>query len=245
MKLYNELAPYYFDIESSTRIFKKEIEFLNDVLKRHRIRTILDIGCGSGEHVNALQGIGYTLLGIDNSSHMIDQAKKKYPHCKFDYGSMQDYKSKNQFDSVICMFGTFNYLLTDDDIKSTLRLLQTNLKTAGIAILDIWNAEPFLRIKRKPIAPVCSIKSGDKIIKRNRGFRLTRTNSPVVEVNYVYHIDKQEIKDKHSMRIFYLKELKYFMDEFKFEILNLYGNFDQERFKKSGGRILLVVKKKT
>ena len=48
MKLYNELAPYYFDIESTTRKFTKEVDFLNEVLHRHRIKSVLDIGCGSG-----------------------------------------------------------------------------------------------------------------------------------------------------------------------------------------------------
>lgn len=244
MKLYNELAPYYFDIESFTRKFNNEVSFLNDILKRHRIKTVLDLGCGSGEHVNALQGLGYTIFGIDSSASMIDEARKRFPHCKFDYGSIQVFTAKQPYDAAICMFGTFNYLIANDEIKDTLRHLHANLKTAGIAILEIWNAEPFLRIKRKPIGPVCTIKSQNKVLKRHRGFRLTRTNSPVVEVNYVYHIDKQEIKDKHSMRIFYLKELKEFLDEFKFEILNIYGNFDQDRFRKQGGRFLLIVKKK-
>ena len=206
---------------------------------------MIDIGCGTGEHVNALQAIGYKILGVDSSTFMVDEAKKRYPHCHFDYGSMQLYKSKEPVVAIICMFGTFNYLLADEDIKKTLQLMQGNLKPAGIGIFDIWNAEPFLRIKRKPIGPVSTIKSGEKVLKRHRGFRLTRTNSPVVEVNYLYHIDKREIKDKHSMRIFYLRELKVFLDEFKFEILNIYGNFEQDRFRKNGGRILLVVKKKS
>ena len=47
------------------------------------------------------------------------------------------------------------------------------------------------------------------------------------------------------MRIFYLRELTVFLDEFKFETLNVYENFEQDRFRKNAGKILPVIKEKS
>ncbi|MCC6275518.1 MAG: SAM-dependent methyltransferase, partial [Leptospiraceae bacterium] len=116
---------------------------------------------------------------------------------------------------------------------------------AGIAIFEIWNADPIRRIKRKPITNVASLKSGQVQIKRHRGFRLTRSDaSTVVDVNYIYTLDKRELKDKHTMRVFFWNEIKAKLEDFKFEVLNVYGNYKMDKFKSNGGKILIVAKKK-
>ncbi|MCZ8239174.1 MAG: class I SAM-dependent methyltransferase [Leptospiraceae bacterium] len=245
MKLYSDLAEYYFEIEKPGRRLDEEIHFISEVFKRHKIQTALDIGCGSGEHVKDLQGMGFKIFGIDASPQMVDIAKKRFPHCKFEVGKMEDYKLKSPVDGIVCLFGTFNYLTSNDEIKTYFQNAYKNLKTAGILILDVWNAEPIKRIKRKPLGLVANIKIGTTNIRRNRGFRLTRADDQtMVEVNYVYHLDKSDIKDKHLMRVFYPRELETSIKDGKFEILNQFGGFSGEKFRRFGGRILYVLKKK-
>jgi 2-polyprenyl-3-methyl-5-hydroxy-6-metoxy-1,4-benzoquinol methylase len=77
LKLYSDLAEYYFEIEKPGRRLDEEIHFVSEVFKRHKIQTVLDIGCGSGEHVKDLQGMGFKILGIDASPQMVETAKKK------------------------------------------------------------------------------------------------------------------------------------------------------------------------
>ncbi len=245
MKLYTELAEYYFDIEKSGRKFEEEIYFLDDLFKKHKIKSVIDMGCGTGEHVKALQARGYEVVGVDSSEKMVGVARKRHPQCKFDTGFMQGYQASHHYDGIVFLFGTFNYLISEEEIKSCLKLLQQNLKPAGLAIFEIWNADPIRRIKRKPITNVASLKSGQVQIKRHRGFRLTRSDaSTVVDVNYIYTLDKRELKDKHTMRVFFWNEIKAKLEDFKFEVLNVYGNYKMDKFKSNGGKILIVAKKK-
>lgn len=202
MKLYNELAEFYFDIEKPSRKIDSEARFLDRIFRKHRIMSILDMGCGTGEHVRYFQSLGYRPKGIDSSSKMIEVAKKRYSHCKFDVSPMQSYQSGALLDCVVSLFGSFNYLLTNEEIDATLKLIEQNLKPAGLAILEVWNAEPLRAIKRKPISPVAQIKSQNATIQRNRGFRLVRADtSTMVEVNYIYQINTKEVRDKHVMRV--------------------------------------------
>ncbi|MCC5816745.1 MAG: methyltransferase domain-containing protein [Leptospira sp.] len=246
MKLYTELAEYYFEIEKPGRKVDEEINFIGEVFKRHKIYTAMDVGCGSGEHVKDLQAMGYKILGIDSSSQMIETAKKRFPHCKFEVGFMEEYKLKQAVDSVVCLFGTFNYLTSNEAIKDFFQVTYKNLKPAGILILDVWNSEPIKKIKRKPLGLVANIRVGDMSIRRNRGFRLTRADDlTMVEVNYVYNLDQRNIKDKHIMRVFQNTEIERWIRENKFEVLNQFGGYSGEKFRRFGGRILYVLKKKS
>jgi len=246
LKLYSELAEYYFEIEKPGRKFEDELNFLHEIFKRHKIQTVLDVGCGTGEHVRDLQSMGYKVTGIDSAQKMIEVAKKRFPHCRFELGFMEDYKMKQQVDAVVCLFGTFNYLTSNDAIREFFQNMYRNLKHAGILVLDLWNAEPIKKIKRKPLSLVANIRINSMSIRRNRGFRLTRADDhTMVEVNYIYNLEKKDIKDKHIMRVFYHHEMERFIKENKFEILNHFSGFKGEKFRRFGGRILYILKKKS
>ncbi|MDF3820416.1 class I SAM-dependent methyltransferase [Leptospira sp. 96542] len=246
MKLYTELAEYYFTIEEASRKFSEEILFLRDNFKRHKIQTVLDVGCGTGEHVKELQGMGFKVLGVDASKRMLEIAKTRFPHCYYEYGRMESYLLKEPVDAVVCLYGTFNYLLNDDDVGNFLRNCHKNLKQAGLLVLEIWNADPIHKIKRKPITTVSNVKQGSVSIRRNRGFRLTRADDiAIVEVNYVYNLDKKDLKDKHTMRVFHFPQIRSFLDDYKFDLMHLYGNYDGEKYLKTGARMLIVAKKRS
>ena len=48
MKLYTELAEYYYEIEKSGRNFQEEVLLLDEIYKKHKVKLVLDIGCGKG-----------------------------------------------------------------------------------------------------------------------------------------------------------------------------------------------------
>ncbi|HNC01036.1 MAG TPA: class I SAM-dependent methyltransferase, partial [Leptospiraceae bacterium] len=199
MKLYTELAEYYYEIEKPGRRFNEEVSFLDEIYRKHKVQTVLDIGCGTGEHVSALQGLGYKIIGTDSSKAMIEQAIKRFPQCKFEVGDLQTYKKEKFFDGIYCIFGTINYLLTNQEIESSLDNIRKSLKPLGLLVLEVWNAVPLRLIQRKPLTTVGHAKVGNMVIKRNRGFKLKKSegiddlNETLVEVNFVYNLDKKEI----------------------------------------------------
>ncbi|MBK8396973.1 MAG: class I SAM-dependent methyltransferase [Leptospiraceae bacterium] len=250
MKLYTELAEYYYEIEKSGRKFQEEVQFLDEIYKKHKIQSVLDIGCGTGEHVVALQEIGYKILGIDSSKEMIEHAKVRFPHCKFEIGDLQTYKKEKAFDAIYSIFGTMNYLITNSDLESCFSNIRKNLRPSGIIVMEIWNAIPIQLIQRKPLTTVSHAKIGNLVIKRNRGFKVKRpdgvaqSEETLVEVNFVYNIDKREIKDKHIMRVFTLEEISTLLTAAKFETLQIYGNYKMEKYKNHGARMIIVAKKR-
>lgn len=246
MKLYNDLAEYYYEIEKPGRQIQEEISFILNVFSKYQVKSSLDFGCGSGEHVNALKD-HIAITGIDISNAMVEVAKKRFPGCNFLQGDLRSFQNHTKVDSLICMFGTFNYMIDDEEIVASLKNLSENLKTNGIAVFEIWSIYPIQKIKRKPISPVSLSRVGDLMIKRNRGFKISTGVDGIeniVEVNFIFNLDKKVIKDKHKMRVFSENEFQIHLQSAGFDLLENFGNFKMENFSHTTGRMLLVCKKK-
>jgi trans-aconitate methyltransferase len=61
---------------------------------------ILDLGCGTGDLTDKLHKLGVNVVGIDKSENMIEQAKKKYPHLKFEVQDALHLDDHCEFDAV-------------------------------------------------------------------------------------------------------------------------------------------------
>ena len=72
---------------------------------------VLDIGCGTGHHVAGFAAENIPITGIDNSSAMIDIAKKNYPDLDFQLANALDGNTfrSDYFTHIICMYFTAYY----------------------------------------------------------------------------------------------------------------------------------------
>jgi len=62
---------------------------------------ILDVGCGIGKHVKAFRGLGYFVVGIDQSKKAIEYAQKLNPYHRHLYNMrIQEMDFQNRFDLI-------------------------------------------------------------------------------------------------------------------------------------------------
>lgn len=96
---------------------------------------ILDIGCGRGEFVYAMQQQGWNAFGIDVSSAFVQYAKKRYGiqvknrdllHCNF---------RKNTFE-VVRIFALLEHIF---EPREMMREIHRILKPGGIVLIEIPN----------------------------------------------------------------------------------------------------------
>lgn len=242
MKLYTELAAYYYEIEKPARDFDSEIKFLTSLLRAKNVQTVMDMGCGSGEHANSLHQQGFSCIGIDASQPMLTIARQRFPQIEFFHGTMQEYQHSSAVDALICLFGSINYLLTEQELDQFLLNLKKNLKTGGYFILEVWNAFPIRQIKRKAITSVSTSKIGKTLIQRNRGFRLQENPSDIslVEVNFIYLVNSKKIQDKHIMRVFYPDEIIQILQRNQLKVVETYSDYQKNPLKKQSSRVIII-----
>lgn len=73
---------------------------LTTILQPKKQEHILDLGCGTGDLANRISESGAIVTGIDTSSTMIDAAKSKYPHIKFQVLDGVNIQFNQKFDAI-------------------------------------------------------------------------------------------------------------------------------------------------
>jgi trans-aconitate methyltransferase len=61
---------------------------------------ILDLGCGTGHLTAQIAAAGAEVVGIDKSPGMIEEARKNYPHLRFELADGADFTFNEPFDAV-------------------------------------------------------------------------------------------------------------------------------------------------
>ncbi len=249
MKLYHELAEFYFQIENKSRNIQTDISFIKSYLSPDGNADILDLGCGTGEHLNEFAKMGYKCTGIDNSKEMImTAASKSISGIEFQECDMKDFDFYEKFDLIYSFFGSFNYLLTNEEIDAVLWNTWRALKTNGMGIFELWNAFPLLEIREKDVARVSTtIHNGTKLI-RERGFKLKTISPTIVNVNYKYHVtdpsgNVRTIEDTHVMRAYKKDEIVKFINDNGFTVKDIFSNNLKEPYHSNSNKLIIVFRK--
>ena len=68
-----------YDYLYQDKDYKKECDFLEEIFSKFSsgVKSVLDLGCGTGGHAAILAKRGYQVVGVDRSEEMIEIAKKK------------------------------------------------------------------------------------------------------------------------------------------------------------------------
>jgi SAM-dependent methyltransferase len=139
-KALRSYAKYYDQIYLTKKDYQKESETVKGVIKqfeKKQPKTLLDMGCGTGEHLKYLSS-DFQCTGIDVNRNMIRIAKNKVPNAKFKVANMIKFRLKEKFDVIICLFSSIGYVQTFNNLIKTLENFYEHLNGKGLAIVEPW-----------------------------------------------------------------------------------------------------------
>ena len=165
---------------------------------------ILDVGSGTGHHVNAFKNKGYNVSGIDKSTYMIKIARENFPDAKFIEGDFMKPMSfnYNEFTHITCLYFTLYYIKNKQQFFDN---CYAWLKPGGYFIIHLVNKDLF-----DPVIPASSpfiIVNPQKYAKE----RITTSNVAFDTFTYKAHFDP---KSENNSSI-YPNDVKIFMEVFK------------------------------
>lgn len=115
--LYNPLLNWIFDSN------RKKVA---DQLNQHPNKTILDIGCGTGEILKFInKDIPY--MGIDPAEKMIAELKKKFPNRNAKVQNLESFTSTKKYDQIILLYT----ISTVNDLSLFLEKIKLHLASNG------------------------------------------------------------------------------------------------------------------
>jgi SAM-dependent methyltransferase len=196
------------------------------------VRSVLDIGCGTGGHAIVLAQRGYEVAGVDLSPSMLELARAKADQTglaiDFVEGDARSFDLGRTFDAATFFFAVLGYQRSNDDVRAALRTARRHLSPGGVLFLDIWNGPGVVsdppgtrtRVIETPDGPITRTVSSQLDVRRQIAtvaYRLERKGAEPAE-------------ESHVMRFFFPQELELFMELERFELRSLspFGTVDGE-----------------
>ncbi len=140
---FDELIKKYGISEKRAQTGAKEKEAENEnpaILLQSERNLVLDLGCGTGTLTEMMAAKGYDMIGVDNSQEMLSIAmEKKEKNSSSTLYLLQDMRELELYSTVgtvLSVCDCVNYLLEEDDLLETFRLVNNYLYPGGIFIFD-------------------------------------------------------------------------------------------------------------
>lgn len=243
----------YYDLLYSDRNYERETSYMLDLIRKHstlKVKSILDIACGTGPHAFNFAKVNMRVVASDMSEGMISLAQKKKvseANPSYSVRDMRKLGKIGNFQTAVCLSSAFDYLTTYEDIESTFKGVRDNLETGGLFLFDIWNGIAVMH--QKPTTRVKYINNPNVLLIRysmssidllpqiiNIKFRLVifekGSTSPVVS------------EEDHKVRYFFPEEIRYLCKKNGFELIDIHP-FENPRKKltEEDWNMMVVAKK--
>ena len=199
--MYNgKLIKYYDDLYNKKNYYN-ESKFIEN---NSKLDKVLDVGCGTGTHLEKLYKDGRIFYGIDVSKEIIKIANDKfrnYPLCYFKNCHVDEFKEISNFNTIISMFNVINHILTLEDLELYFKSISSLLSKDGTFIFDCFNGSAVHKdIPKNNIKEVVSKAAGGTYL---------------ISCKSKFNSMTSNLKMENNVRVIYLDEI---VDEFDYNL---------------------------
>ena len=244
-KVYSDLALIY-DFVMRHVNYREWAEYIKTLINVSgmEVKTILDISCGTSSLGLQLLELGYEVYGFDYSYDMVFQGIKKIREKNKELllwcGDMSRFYYKREFDAIICVYDSINYLMKEDQWLKVFNCVYDTLKPGGLFIFDISTEANSLRYFKD---------SKEKV--RGAGFRYTRickyNQKDRIQINEFHihwkHKPSYVSIEKHEQIVIPFKRVIKLIPASKFILLGKYHDFMTIEANEISNRIHFLLKK--
>ena len=194
-------------IYMSMKDYPAEAGQIADRIRRVRphCRTLLDVGCGTGEHARLLGEVhGFEVDGVDLDPAMLAIARTKWRHGRFDVADMTDFHLGRRYDGVLNLFGAIANAVTVPRLRDTLACMRDHLAPGGVAIVQPYITPDELQVGMAEY----TVESG--------GLRITRTrhsegDGQRQQLHFHFTVEgpdgTQELDETHEFGLFTIDQM--------------------------------------
>ena len=184
----------------------------------------LDIGCGTGRHLEGLDKTVTECWGVDLLDTNVAYARSVRPRLHVVQGDMRTVRLGRTFDLVTSFGKALSYALTDGDLARTVETYAAHANSGALLILDVLNARSYLdgdgfqeRIEghvdttefQATSVAMHVLDRAARLLKRTRIWRIP---------------GRPDVEDYAEYRLLYPDELGQLLEAGGFEVLGLFDN---------------------
>lgn len=219
-----------YDPVYAEKDYEVECDLIEEAFQRFasgRVRTVLDLGCGTGGHSILLAQRGYHVIGVDISRAMLEIAREKARqggvNIEFHDGDVRSFDAGDRVDAALLMFAVLGYQRGNGDVSSTLANVRRHIRPGGILVFDVWYGPAVLttlpsdreRVVHTPRGPLMRSATSELDVRHH-----------ICTVRYVLRetmagATGRPIEESHVMRYFFPLELDHYLECARFQLLSL------------------------
>jgi SAM-dependent methyltransferase len=240
---YQGLAPIY-DYVMRHVDYDEWGAFIRDVLQRHApsAQRLIDLACGTGNVSAELVHLGYAVTGADASESMVRIAQEKAAlrgdDGEFVQRDLRDLSGLGPFDSAVCMYDSFNYLLELEDIDEALSQVCSIVLPGGLFIFDVCTERNSL-----------TYFSDMRDVERGPGFSYQRHSYYNAEQRLQHNDfeirfegDDSVYSESHVQRIYRLADIEQRIEASAFELVDVLAEFSFDAGSEHSDRVHYVLR---
>lgn len=236
-KFYTSIAEYYSEIFPFN---PAQIAFVEKQMGVFDGKTLLDVGCATGELAFHLAGRGARVTAIDLNKSLLAKAREYRSHenVNYQWANMLHIArlfGRAKFDGVVCLGNTLVHLMNPMQMRDFFSGVLTVLRPGGIFVLQILNYD-FIFQEKPSELPL--IETGNILFKRTYQYE-AGTREIIFNTCLTVKQTGETIENSTELLGLGSADLTMLMDVAGLKEIMLYGGFDGRPF--GGSHLPLVI----
>lgn len=162
--------------------------------------SLLDVGCGTGRHLEVLRNAFPDCEGVDIDPAMLAVATTRLPGVPLHEADMEAFDLGRRFDAVICMFSSIGYAHTPERMAAAIGAMASHLNDRGVLVVEPWLAPDMIR---EPLVRMDTAEAPGVVVARSSRMRV---DGKVSSMEFGYLVTTSEGSDtfveEHVMGLF-------------------------------------------
>lgn len=238
-ELFGQVYAPAYDMLYRDKDYEGEVQLISRIFSQYAarpVRTVLDFGCGTGNHALRLAAQGYEVIGIDRSPEMLAEAGRKALEqriaVQFQQADIRTVRLNKTYDAVLMMFAVLGYQTDEADLRSVLRGARQHMHPGSLLVFDVWYAPAVLA--QQPEERIRTIEQdGSTWVRRASGKLDVQHHCCQVDFNLKHMRDGkilEETDECHTMRYYFREEIELFLKDsgFLLQRMGTFPDFDRE-----------------
>ncbi|HEY0972518.1 MAG TPA: class I SAM-dependent methyltransferase [Gemmatimonadales bacterium] len=105
--------------------------------RRPAARSLLDVACGTGRHLEALRA-DFTVEGLDLNPDLLRIARERLPDTPLHQADMTSFDLGRRFDVVTCLFSSIGYVRTAERLRRAVARMAAHVAPGGLLLIEPW-----------------------------------------------------------------------------------------------------------
>ncbi|HET9144253.1 class I SAM-dependent methyltransferase [Actinophytocola sp.] len=224
--LFGPLHARYFDIFHRRKDYRAEVDQLTATAGVRPAGSVLDLGCGTGRHLELLAAAGYEVVGVDRSAAMARRAGTRLARfgqrASVVEGDLFDVTFDRRFDLVIMMYSLLGYFVTSARVIEALAAMARQVAPDGLVVFDVEDAAAVLRAPT-PLSGGSLLRDGPLPLLFGHNTSVNEREQVIEIVMHMWQIDGARVLDHveetHLIRYFSRPELRLLLERAGLELV--------------------------